>query len=191
MSIPNPFSLSVKSIFILLLLAFFSGFAVPSLSTAASKNEGNFFGKNKKDPVNIISDQLDFDQKKHIALFSGNVVARQTGTTLTCNKLKIIFSPKNQKLEEIIATGKKVVLTMQNKKAQCQKMHYFATDAKIILSGSPTLDDGKNIITGEQIIFFVNDDRSIVKGGKNRRVKTTIFPGQSDEFWGGGDKNGK
>ncbi len=185
-----PFVVRKISFFILMTTCILS-LSAPCRSIATTTTNSNFFGNNKKDPVNIISDKLDFDQKNHIALFSGNVVARQAGTTLTCSKLKIIFSPKDQKPEEIIATGRKVVLTMQNKKAQCQKMHYFASDAKIILSGSPSLDDGKNVITGEQIIFFVNDDRSVVKGGKNRRVKTTIFPGQGDGFWDKGQKSGE
>ena len=137
-----------------------------------------FFGKSKE-PVNIAADKLDFDQKKHVAVFTGNVIVQQAKTTLEADTLRVLFAPgKTQDLKEIIATGKQVVVKMEQKKALCRKMHYFAVDRKIVLTGKPSLDDGKNIISGEAITFFIDEERSVVKSGQQRRVKTTIFPGQ-------------
>ncbi len=165
-----------------LLLWFFVGLLLslncPAVSRAQSDNTA-LFG-NRKDPVNVVSDTLDFDQKKQVATFTGNVSARQADTTLTCERLKIYFTDPGKKLKEIVATGKKVVIKLQQKKGICRKMHYYADDRKIVLSGNPSLDDGKNIITGETITFFLDQKRSVVKSGKNRRVKTTIFPGQKN-----------
>jgi lipopolysaccharide export system protein LptA len=149
------------------------------LATLASAAEKPVFLSKSKDPVDITADKLDFDQKKHIAIYSGNVVVRQAEAMLEADTLKVIFaSGKEQNLREIIATGKKVVVRMDDKKAQCRKMHYFAGDRKIVLTGKPTLDDGKNVISGEEITFFIDEERSVVKSGPQRRVRTTIFPGQ-------------
>ena len=136
-----------------------------------------FFGKSK-DPVDITSDKLDFDQKKNIATFTGNVIARQAETSLEAETLKVFFAESDQSLREIIATGKKVVIKFQGKEALCKKMHYHAGDRKIVLTGNPSLDDGKNIISGEEITFFIDEERSVVKSGQQKRVRTTIFPGQ-------------
>ncbi len=136
-----------------------------------------FFGKSK-DPVDISSDKLDFDQKKHLAIFTGNVVARQAETSLEADTLKVVFAESDQSLREIIATGKEVVIKLQGKKALCRKMYYSAGERKIVLTGNPSLDDGKNIISGEEITFFLDEERSVVKSGQQKRVKTTIFPGQ-------------
>ncbi len=134
---------------------------------------------NRKDPVEITADKLDFDQKKRVAVFSGNVVARQAETSLEADVLRVVFSSgSEQELKEIIATGKKVTVKLQNKKAVCRKMHYYADGRKIILTGNPSIDDGKNVISGEEITFFIDDERSVVKSGQKHRVKTTIFPGQ-------------
>lgn len=152
------------------------GLGLAILAPAAEKPV--FFG-NSKDPVDITADKLDFDQKKHIAVFRGNVVARQAQTSLEADTLEVIFGAgSEQDLKEIIATGREVVIKMEDKKALCRKMHFFADGRKIVLTGKPSLDDGKNIISGEEITFFIDDERSVVKSGKTRRVKTTIFPGQ-------------
>ncbi len=155
----------------LLLVLLLSG-----MGSAAEKPA--FFG-DSKDPLDIVADKLDFDQKNHVAVFSGNVVVKQAKATLEADKLQIFFAQGvEQDLKEIVATGKKVVVKMEGKKALCRKMHYFAAGRKIVLTGDPSLDDGNNVISGEEITFFLDDERSVVKSGRQRRVKTTIFPGQ-------------
>ncbi len=169
MSIMSPV-FRVFSVLLVLLLS--------SVLLVQAAEKSTFFGKSD-DPVDIVADKLDFDQKNHLAVFSGNVVARQAETSLESDVLKVIFARgSEQDLKEIIATGKEVVIKFQGKKALCQKMHYFAAGRKIILTGSPSLDDGNNIISGEEIAFFIDEERSVVKSGQKSRVKTTIFPGK-------------
>ncbi len=158
-------------------LVFLVSMTAPIGYAAGNPSQPAFFGKSK-DPVDITSDKLDFDQKKRVAIFTGNVVAQQAETSLEADTLKVIFAEPDQTLSEIIATGKEVVIKLQGKKALCRKMHYYAGARKIVLTGSPSLDDGKNVISGEEITFFIDEERSVVKSGQQKRVKTTIFPGQ-------------
>lgn len=164
---------------VMLCLSIFFLWALPvGTGVAAGKSSKPVFFSKSKDPVDITSDKLDFDQKKQVATFTGNVVARQAETSLEADTLKVIFAEPDQSLQEIIATGKEVVIKLQGKKALCRKMHYYAQTRKIILTGSPSIDDGKNVISGEEITFFIDEERSVVKSGQQKRVKTTIFPGQ-------------
>ena len=155
-------------------------FAVrPGIIVAAQDSQKPLFFGKSKEPIDITSDVLDFDQKKLLATFTGNVVALQAETSLQADTLKVFFAESDDhSLREIIATGAKVVIKMRDKKAFCRKVHYYADERKIVLTGSPSLDDGRNIISGEEITFFLDEDRSVIKGGQQKRVKTTIFPGQ-------------
>ncbi len=162
---------------IFLALVFLSLFGAGIGLAAQGSQKPVFFG-NSKDPVDITADKLDFDQKKRVAVFAGNVVARQAETSLEADTLKVIFADPDQTLQEIIATGKEVLVKLQGKKARCRKMHYYAGARKIILTGNPSIDDGKNVISGEVITFFIDEERSVVNSGQKKRVKTTIFPGQ-------------
>jgi lipopolysaccharide export system protein LptA len=36
--------------------------------------------------------------------------------------------------------------------------------------------EGENVIRGERIIFYVDEEKSVVEGGKGSRVNTRITP---------------
>jgi lipopolysaccharide export system protein LptA len=40
---------------------------------------------------------------------------------------------------------------------------------------------GANVINGERITIFVQENRSIVEGSKDKRVSTTIYPKTKEE----------
>ncbi len=165
----------ISAIFLPLIFLFIFG---AGIGFAAQGSQKPFFFGDSKDPVDITADKLDFDQKKRVAVFTGNVIARQAEASLEADTLKVVFAESDQALQEIIATGKEVVIKFQGKKGRCRKMHYYAGARKIILTGNPSIDDGKNVISGEEITFFIDEERSVVKSGQQKRVKTTIFPGR-------------
>jgi len=41
--------------------------------------------------------------------------------------------------------------------------------------------EGTNVIRGERIIFYVDEERSVVEGGKGSRVSTSITPPPKEE----------
>jgi len=137
--------------------------------------------KSSKAPINISSDHLDIDQQKGQAIFTGKVIARQDKMTLQADTMTILFIEKENNVKEIIANGS-VTINLDKKRATCETAHFYTADSKVILTGKPLLREGKNVIEGEKIIFFLNEERSIVEGKKNSRVKTIIFPGQKGLF---------
>jgi lipopolysaccharide export system protein LptA len=148
--------------------------AVPAFST-----EPLF--KSSKAPIDISSERLDIDQQKGQAVFKGGVIARQDEMTLQADIMTILFDEKENEVKEIIADGS-VTIDLGKKRATCETAHFYTADNKVILTGTPLLKEGKNVIEGEKIIFFLNEERSIVEGKKDSRVKTTIFPGQKGLF---------
>lgn len=137
--------------------------------------------KSSKSPIDISSERLDVDQQKGKAVFKGNVIARQDKMLLQADIMTILFDEKQNEVKEIIAKGS-VTIDLDKKRATCKTAHFYTTENKVILTGTPQLKEGKNVVEGEKIIFFLNEERSIVEGKKNSRVKTTIFPGQNGLF---------
>ena len=158
----------LSSFLIILLLA------APLFSAAPTFNAS-------KAPIDISANRLDIDQKKGQAIFKGAVVARQEKMTLQADTVTILFSEKENEVKEIIASGS-VTIDLGKKRATCKTAHFYTADNKVILTGKPLLKEGKNVIEGEKIIFFLNEERSIVEGKKDSRVKTTIYPGQKGLF---------
>jgi len=131
-------------------------------------------------PIDITSDTVEADGKQNTATFKGNVVAKQEDVTLYANTLLIIYDPDTKKLKEIIATGNVKVVQM-DRRATGQKMTFDQDKNKVILDGDAVVREGTNVIRGERITFYVEEERSIVEPTKGGRVNTSITPSAKEE----------
>jgi lipopolysaccharide export system protein LptA len=49
------------------------------------------------------------------------------------------------------------------------------------MTGNATLRDGKNLIKGDKVTVFVNEDRGVVESDPKKRVKAVIYPQEKNE----------
>lgn len=146
----------------------------------ALKADRSFGFTASRAPIDIISDTVEADQKTNKVTFSGNVVAKQEDTTLYANTLTIIYDPNTKKLKEIIAAGNVKVVQL-DRRATGQKATFDQDKNKVVLDGEAVIREGTNVIRGERIIFYVDEERSVVEGGKGGRVSTSITPPPKEE----------
>ena len=131
-------------------------------------------------PIDITSDTVEADQKTNKVTFKGNVIAKQEDTTLYANTLTILYDPNTKKLKEIIAVGNVKVVQL-DRRATGQKATFDQDKNKVVLDGEAVVREGTNVIRGERITFFVDEERSVVEGGKGSRVSTSITPPSKEE----------
>jgi lipopolysaccharide export system protein LptA len=131
-------------------------------------------------PIDITSDTVEADQKTNRVTFKGNVVAKQEDTTLYANTLTILYDPNTKKLKEIIAVGNVKVVQL-DRRATGQKATFDQDKNKVVLDGDAVVREGANVIRGERITFYVDEERSVVEGGKGSRVTTSITPPPKEE----------
>jgi lipopolysaccharide export system protein LptA len=103
------------------------------------------------------------------------VVARQEDTTLHANTLIIRYEAETKKLKEISAIGN-VKIVQLDRRATGQKATFQQEENKLILDGEAVVREGENEIRGERVTFYINEERSLVEGGKGNRVNTRITP---------------
>jgi lipopolysaccharide export system protein LptA len=126
-------------------------------------------------PIDIVSDTVEANQKENTVTFKGNVVAKQEDTTLHANTLVIRYEAETKRLKEITAIGN-VKIVQLDRRATGQKAIFQQEENKVVLDGDAVVREGENEIRGERVIFYVNEERSIVEGGKGSRVNTRITP---------------
>ncbi len=126
-------------------------------------------------PIDVISDTVEANQKENTVTFKGNVVATQEDTTLYANTLVILYESETKKVKEIRAIGN-VKIVQLDRRATGQKATFQQEENKVVLDGDAVVREGENEIRGERVIFYVNEERSIVEGGKGSRVNTRITP---------------
>lgn len=137
------------------------------------------FSNNNRTPIDITSDTVEASQKENSVTFKGNVVAQQEDITLYANTVLVYYNPETKKLKEIMAVGN-VRIVQLDRRATCQKVSFQQDANKVILEGDAVLREGENVIRGERITYYVDEERSVVEAGKGGRVTTTITPGKKE-----------
>ncbi len=110
------------------------------------------------DATVVTADKLTFDYIKKFALFENNVLVNDPRLQLSANRLTIIFTEEGG-AQTIKAEGK-VLLTQGDKKARSEVAVYDVVSGRIVLSGGPPqVMQGRNILEGEVITFWRDEQR--------------------------------
>lgn len=151
-------------------------------------------------PIHVVSDSLEVDNKTQVAVFIGAVKATQGDVTIVSDKLEVYYDrdakeqPKKEKTEEgspgimdgggkvrkVVALGH-VKITQKDRVAVGRKATYWAGGRKMLLEGKSTVWRGQNQVSGEKITVFLDQDRALVHGAPGKRVAVTIQPKKQGE----------
>jgi lipopolysaccharide export system protein LptA len=133
------------------------------------------FEFNKKDPIFITADWMEVDQKQNTITYKGRVVTVQAEMTMRSETLTAYYDPEMKQMKQIIAEGK-VNATQGNRVATGEKAVFDDKAKTVTLTGSPVMRQGNSQVSGNKVIYFVEQDKSIVEGDGKIRVQATIFP---------------
>lgn len=125
-------------------------------------------GQTKKDePIVITSVSLIADTKQNIVTFVDHVKAVKGNMVLLADKMEVKYFPETGKVKDIKASGS-ITLTKGSNVIKSDIANYDSIDDKVIFTGNLSARVGKNIITGTKIIFYINNERSLVENSKVR-----------------------
>ena len=121
----------------------------------------------------ITSKRLTFDYKRYIAVFEEDVVVIDPEVEIRSDKLTVLFNNTNS-VKSVTAVGN-VRMRQENKTATCRKAVYIVETGKIVLLGKATLKRGRDSVTGDEITFWVDEDRMTCVPGR-----LIIFPQEGE-----------
>ncbi len=148
--------------------------ATPAKEETKQKSSSGF-EFNKKDPIYINSDWMEFDQTKSTITYKGRVVTTQGEMTLRSETLTAEYTENMKQIKQIVAEGK-VNVTQGNRVATGEKAVFDDQAKTVTLTGSPIMRQGNSQISGTKVIYFVEQDRAVAEGDGKVRVQATIFP---------------
>ena len=155
----------------LTLTALFSVLALPANSAPVSALSKDRSGL----PITVKSDELAADNKGKTAIFTGKVIAKQGDITIYADKITINYGAAKGEVDRIEAQGS-VRIVQQNRIGIASNAIYHSREGRIILTGNPKVVQGTDTLSGETITYFIDEDRSVVTGGVNKRVEAVIQP---------------
>ncbi len=126
-------------------------------------------------PLQVTSSSLEADGGLKQVVFVGNVVAVQGALTMHADKLIVRYAGQSHDVSQIEALGK-VRIEKDGRVATAGRGIYEVGKGVVVLTRSPRVQQGVNSVEGDEIIFYLNEDRSVVKSQAGSRVRAILTP---------------
>lgn len=152
----------------------------------------------KDSPIQIEADHMTSTENSNSVLFSGDVDAKQGDVRIRSDKMTVYYTPKDdkkskkgklsqdssQQVTKLICVGN-VEITRAEWLGTAKKMIYLAKERQVILVHNAKAWQDQNMVSGDKIIYYLDEGRSEVIGGrtagnsgkgkKKSRVNMTIL----------------
>ncbi len=137
------------------------------------QNKVSFFDEKK--PIDIVSDSMEgFDKEKYV-VFKGSVVARQEDLYIFCDEIEAYMNETNNEIEKAYAKGN-VKIVQKERTATSKEATFDNRKGVITLKGDVVVYSGQDKLTGDVVTYYVNEERVVVEGEKQKKAKMTITP---------------
>lgn len=132
--------------------------AVPALGQALK-------GHNAKSPVDVEADRIEVQDRADRAVFSGNVVVRQAGLTMTAGRLTVAYARAGGgvDIDRLDASGG-VFIRSDSETARGNFAVYDMNRRLITVVGGVELNQGGNRINGGRLVIDLDSGRAVVDG---------------------------
>ena len=130
-------------------------------------------------PLTVDADKMERFGKANLVVFSGNVVARRDNAVQYADRVEVYMDEKGDRVLRTVSTGGVRIITKDCRTGTAQRAEYFDLDQRVVLLGNARVWQDDNVVSGDTITIYMAQDRTIVEGGKQERVKG-IFYSQSD-----------
>ncbi|WP_419174226.1 lipopolysaccharide transport periplasmic protein LptA [Desulfosediminicola sp.] len=136
------------------------------------------YAEKKDPPIRIEADRMSSLEKESSVIFIGNVDARQEDVRIRSDKMTVYYTQQaknnsgarlGQKVEKIQSDGN-VEITRGDWLGTSQKMIYQAAERKFRLIGSAKAWQGENMVSGDEIIYYIDEGRSEVVAKRTKAV---------------------
>ena len=137
------------------------------------------FDSGSEEPIQIEADALEVRDAEKLAIYSGNVRARQGETLLQAPEMYVFYSGRVDANQQAgsgvsrIEAYPDVVVSSVDQTATGDHMVIDMNQDLITMTGNVVLTEGMNVVRGERLVVNMTTKKGRVEGG---RVQTLITP---------------
>ena len=188
----------------MLALLTFVGPAAAAAGAPAADNGALLPGGNSKEPISIEADKLVYSEQESRAIYSGNVVAIQGLTKLTCATMTLLLNkqtpatpapvkpatPTPSPEASAASSGQvrhmecdgPVTIVSKTQTATGNHLSYDQPERKVYMTGNVSFSDGPNVTKGDKLTYDLASGHATVESGSAKgktRVQSQLIPGSS------------
>jgi lipopolysaccharide export system protein LptA len=121
-------------------------------------------------PIKVEADHMSSTETDSSVIFTGDVDARQEDVRIRSDKMTVYYTQKEknrdeakiaQKVEKLMCNGN-VEITRGEWLGTSKKMIYLSKERQFILMGDAKAWQGQNMVSGDKIIYYLDEGRSEV-----------------------------
>jgi len=135
----------------------------------------------RSQPVTVDADKLERFGKEGLAIFTGNVVARQANSVQYADRMEVYLDEKGDRVLRTVSTGNVRIITKDCRTGTARRAEYYDIEQRVVLLGGARVWQDDNVVSGETITIYLSQDRSVVQGGTQERVKAVFFPREQNQ----------
>jgi lipopolysaccharide export system protein LptA len=128
-----------------------------------------------KQPVTVDSDRMERFGKEGLIIFTGNVVARHDNSVQYADRMEVYLDEKGDRIVRSISTGNVRIVTKDCKTGTAGRAEYYDLEQRVMLLGNARVWQDDNVVSGDTITIHMAQDRNVVTGGKQERVKAVFY----------------
>lgn len=120
---------------------------------------------------------MELDYRTRILTYAGNVVVTQADLKLESDTLRVVLdtaAQSNAQVKEIVAAGN-VRMRKGTRWATSGRAIFDNSKRTVTLRDNAFLHDNANQIRGDSVVVYLDEERSVVEGGKGR-VQAVLYP---------------
>ncbi|HEV8472944.1 MAG TPA: lipopolysaccharide transport periplasmic protein LptA [Methylomirabilota bacterium] len=130
----------------------------------------------RSQPVTVDADKMERFGKEGLVVFTGNVVARQNNSVQYADRMEVYVDERGDRILRTISTGSVRIITRDCRTGTARRAEYYDLDQRVVLLGNARVWQEDNVVSGETITIYLSQDRSVVQGGRQERVKAVFYP---------------
>jgi lipopolysaccharide export system protein LptA len=166
--------------------------ATPARAAAQGPTPGGAKAKDdKSQPLMVDADRMERLGKESLVIFTGNVVARHNSSVQYADRVEVYLDEKGDRVLRTVSTGGVRVITRDCRTATAARAEYFDLEQRVVLIGNARVWQDDNVVSGDTITIDLSQDRSVVQGGSQARVKAVFYPREDGKKDGEGRKPGE
>uniref|UniRef100_A0A7V4N4T3 Lipopolysaccharide transport periplasmic protein LptA n=1 Tax=Thermodesulfobacterium geofontis TaxID=1295609 RepID=A0A7V4N4T3_9BACT len=127
--------------------------------------------------IDITSDKMQVLESEGVVVFTGKVFGIKGDLKVWCDQMYVYYTTTQEggrEVSKVVALGK-VIIEKGKWKAYAGKAVYFKNQEKLVLEETPKVWHDKNLVEGDIITIYFNEEKSEVLAKDQGRVRARVY----------------
>ncbi|PLX79047.1 MAG: lipopolysaccharide transport periplasmic protein LptA [Desulfuromonas sp.] len=126
--------------------------------------------------LRVSSSRLEADEATRTVAFYGDVRAHKDEMVIYADQMTLFYSDGESKEIDRVEIDGRLRIVQGERVATADRGIFYHQDGRVLLSGNAEVHQGGNQVAGDEIVYYLNESRSVVTSEPDSRVNAVFSP---------------